>query len=98
LVKLALQSIEWAIRNGGDLVGSIIKWLDADTAKVFKANSSKISDAVAKVSKAIDDASNYVSATIRELLYNALTKAGIKGKYALPIADAITTVVATLAF
>ncbi|CAJ1002246.1 hypothetical protein [Brevibacillus aydinogluensis] len=96
LVKLALEVIEAAIKYGGDEVAHILKWLDADTAKVFKENSSKIAKAVGKVADKLDELEEVTQSYIKKELYKALTAAGISGTYALPIADAIARTVTFL--
>lgn len=93
LVKLALQTIKAAIKYGGEVLEYVLKWLDPSTAKYLANNTSKITNALDNVISKISDAQDYVTATIRSMLYTSLCSAGVPGYYALPIADAIATTV-----
>lgn len=96
-IKIAIETVQWAIKNGGSLVDDILKFFDPATAKVFNANKSKVISALDDVLKKIDSATTYVESQIRGMIYSALTAVGISGTYALPIADSIARIISFLA-
>ncbi|AEG59879.1 hypothetical protein [Desulforamulus ruminis] len=101
MVKLALQTIRAAVKVAdwtGKEISIIFKKLGKDSATIdyFKNNTSKIIKAIDKVINTLDEAQDYVTANIRQLLYDALISANVPGSYALPIADAIAAAVDVL--
>ncbi|MFS0883548.1 hypothetical protein [Metabacillus niabensis] len=97
LIKLVLEIAEFAFKHGGDIVSSVLKKLDPDTAKYVKNNSDKIAKGLKEAQDKIDEGEEYVHSQLSEILQDAMSLAGVSKTYRVPIADAIATVVLALA-
>lgn len=98
LVKLALKVIRAAIKYGGKELSWVLGRLDASSAKYLLNNTNKIVKGIDNALAKISSATDYATATIRQILIDGFRIAKITDKYGVPIADAIAAVVNILIF
>ncbi|PDO09554.1 MAG: hypothetical protein BLM47_12070 [Candidatus Reconcilbacillus cellulovorans] len=92
-VRGALIVIKVAIKEGGEVLSYVVKWLDKDTAKYLADNSSKIANGIDNAIEKIDDLTDYTTAVIRQIVLDGLRIAGVPDKYGVGIAEAIAAAV-----
>lgn len=88
LTKLAIQFLAESIRKGGPVVKQVIEVLDKRAAEVFKQRADEIADELDRIA----EIPGVTTRIVKEQLYNALVKAGVAPRDALPIADAVKRV------
>lgn len=93
LIKMGLEVAEQIVRYGGSALSKITKYLDADTAKYLKNNSSKIAKGIADAQKKINELEDYTQSRLSAILQQSLSNMGVPKSYAVPIGDAIATAV-----
>ena len=95
IVSGAVRLLAKMIRNGGEYVGKVLRYLDDDAARAFRRHSKDISKELDRIAKLPD----LTTEVVKEQLFNFLKNTvGLSGGTALEIADAVKAVLDWVVF
>ncbi|PFE17359.1 hypothetical protein [Bacillus cereus] len=96
-IKGALHTIKAGIKAGDWILGLVEDKMGSASIKYLRNNVTKVNKGLDKAISKINEGTEYVQATVRDIIFESLRSAGVPNASAMDIAENVAAVVSAIA-